>query len=185
METSTGEQDFKNTSTYNESWPKGRNISENLKAVESMSRYMKWAHEQGMLKEISPDDLMAFCCIGTGIDFRSETDARYISVWAPQLSDKVQKVWTVQGLDNYMQAEPHSMPFFFGVNETITSKGKQFFQIRCEKVPPSASADFPQCILEQMEEGIKSNEEGRTVNNSLRSDSRSSGSSPQNKKRRL
>jgi hypothetical protein len=119
MEAEQWTKEFKQTA-YGKSWPMGNQMSENMKEYESMSRFMKWVEDEALIKGLNPLDLLAFCCIGTGIDFRDEAEARYVSVWAPQLSDKVQKVWCVHALESFMSSEPDAIPFFFSIRESTT-----------------------------------------------------------------
>ena len=133
-------------------WPTNADIAEQLREVDSMSRYMAWAQDEATKKGLNPQGLKAFCGIGVDVATRNEAESACVMVWAPELSDEVHKVWCVQALENYLATHADPTPFFFSVTETTTTAGKQYFQIKCQKVDPSTAAKFPPHIIERMEE---------------------------------
>lgn len=171
--------DFTQTPAYRQGWPLQKDMPETLKHIESMSKYMEWAH-----KTVKGKDLKAFCCVGEGIDKRNEVDCRYVLVWAPQLApNRVQKVWTVTGLDNQLMANPESFPFYFSVDEIPHGKGKTFFNIGYIEIDLEEVAQYPEHVIYHIEES--NNPIKKTVNNSLHSSSSSSSEEPRQKKRKL
>lgn len=133
-------------------WPIGDDIPENMKEVTSMSRFMDHVKSTCANKKMGEDQMRAFCCIGSGVDTRNDQVMPYLTVWAPQVLDRQQKVWSVLSLNEFMGREPEAFPFFFTVKEVLTNKGKPFFQTRCTAVPEKIAETFPAHVQKTMNE---------------------------------
>lgn len=133
-------------------WPIGDDIPENMKEVTSMSRFMDHVKSACVKKTMGEDQLRAFCCIGSGVDTRNDQLMPYITVWAPQVLERQQKIWSVSALNEFMGREPETFPFFFTVKEVLTNKGKPFFQTRCTAVPEKLAETFPAHVQKIMNE---------------------------------
>lgn len=133
---------------FSADWPDTSDISENMNDIESMSRFVPWS-EKNLLKSGGDiADPPALCCLGVRYSARDEKDAKYVEVWAPHLMEHVQKIWSVQSLNTFIDNSKDAFPFFFTIKEMVTANGKQYFKTSCVKASQELASKFPEDIKE-------------------------------------